>query len=201
MIYYTAVTSSNEPLFRGLEALGELLAARDQSYACVVAGGASLAALGVIDRVTGDVDVMAVRDENGAVVLAPAAFPRFVAVAIGEVARELNLPDGWMNTQMAAGLRAGMPPGLAERVTWRKYGGLHIGFVDRRALIALKLEAASDDPPHGRTDVHLGDLVSLAATADELDEAAQWVNTVNVDPRRSETIAWVKSHVAESRSR
>jgi hypothetical protein len=153
------MASSNEPLFRGLEALGELLAARDQSYACVVAGGASLAALGVIDRVTGDVDVM------------------------------------------AAGLRAGMPPGLAERVTWRKYGGLHIGFVDRRALIALKLEAASDDPPHGRTDVHLGDLVSLAATADELDEAAQWVNTVNVDPRRSETIAWVKSHVAESRSR
>ena len=94
-----------------------------------------------------------------------------------------------------------MPPGLAERVTWRKYGGLHIGFVDRRALIALKLEAASDDPPHGRTDVHLGDLMALAATADELDEAAQWVNTVNVDPRRSETIAWVKSHVAESRSR
>ena len=157
MIYYTALASLNEPLFRGLEALGELLAARDQSYACVVAGGASLAALGVIDRVTGDVDVMAVRDENGAVVLAPAAFPRFVAVAIG--------------------------------------------FVDRRALIALKLEAASDDPPHGRTDVHLGDLVSLVATTDELDEAAQWVNTVNVDPRRSETIAWVKSHVAESRSR
>src|ERR1019366_1249189 len=136
MIYYTALASLNEPLFRGLEALGELLAARDQSYACVVAGGASLAALGVIDRVAGDVDVMAVRDENGAVVLAPGAFPRFVAVAIG--------------------------------------------FVDRRALIALKLEAASDDPPHGRTDVHLGDLVSLVATTDELDEAAQWVNTVNV---------------------
>jgi hypothetical protein len=111
------VHRSNESLFRGLEALGELLAARDQSYSCVVAGGTSLAALGVIDRVTGDVDVMAERDESGGIVLASPEFPPFVATAIREVARELNLPDGWMNTQMAAGLRAGMPPGFAERLT------------------------------------------------------------------------------------
>jgi len=188
---------SNEPLFRGLEALGALLSARAQSYACIVAGGASLAALGVIDRVTGDVDVMAVRNENGMVILAPSTFPKFVSEAVGEVAREFNLPSDWMNTQMAAGLRAGMPPGFEERLTWKTYGGLHVGFVDRRALIALKLEAASDDPPHGRSDVHLGDLVSLRATAEELDEAAEWVNTVNVDPRRTETIAWVKHNVAE----
>ena len=188
---------SNEPLFRGLEALGALLSARNQSYSCVVAGGASLAALGVIDRVTGDVDVLAVRDESGIITLAPPAFPKFVATAIREVAREFNLPNDWMNTQMAAGLRAGMPPGFEERLTWQTYGGLQVGFVDRRALIAFKLEAASDDPPHGRSDVHLGDLISLRATAQELDEAATWVNAVNVDPRRTETIASVKSRVAE----
>jgi hypothetical protein len=188
---------SNEPLFRGLEALGALLSARAQAYSCIVAGGASLAALGVIDRVTGDVDVMAVRKENGTVILAPPAFPNFVAAAIGEVALEFNLPGDWMNTQMAAGLRAGMPPGFEERLTWQTYGGLQVGFVDRLTLIALKLDAASDDPPHGRSDVHLGDLVSLRATAEELDEAAEWVNIVNVDPRRTETIAWVKIHVAE----
>jgi hypothetical protein len=45
--------------------------------------------------------------------------------------------------------------------------------------------------------VHLGDLVALGATPAEIDEAALWVNTVNVDPRRNETIAWVKRHVAE----
>ena len=193
-----AAADSNEPLFRGLEALGGLLAARDETYSCVVAGGASLAALGVLVRVTGDVDVMAVRDERGEITRAPEAFPSFVTEAIREVGRELNLPADWMNTQMASGLAAGMPPGFAERVTWRQYGGLHVGFVGRRDLIALKLEAASDDPPHGRTDVHLGDLVSLGAEPEELDEAARWVLAVNVDPRRNETIAWVKQHVAES---
>jgi hypothetical protein len=48
--------------------------------------------------------------------------------------------------------------------------------------------------------VHLGDLISLGATPDELDEAALWVSAVNVDSRRDETIAWVKRHVAERRT-
>ena len=142
-----AAIDSNEPLFRGLEALGGLLAARAQAYSCVVVGGASLAALGVLVRVTGDVDVMAVRDERGEITRAPEEFPPFLTAAIREVGRELNLPADWMNTQMATGLAAGMPPGFAERVTWRQFGGLHVGFVGRRDLIALKLEAASDDPP------------------------------------------------------
>ncbi len=196
-----AAIDSNEPLFRGLEALGGLLAARAQTYSCVVAGGASLAALGVLTRVTGDVDVMAVRNERGEITRAPQTFPPFLTAAIREVGHELNLPADWMNTQMATGLVAGMPPGFAERVTWRQFDGLHVGFVGRRDLIALKLEAASDDPPHGRTDVHLGDLVSLGAAPEEMDEAARWVLAVNVDPRRNETIAWVKQHVAESSRR
>lgn len=195
------MTQQNEQLFRALEAVGDLLLSRGQSYACVVAGGASLAALGVLVRVTGDVDVMAVRNAAGELVLAPSEFPEFLASAIRDVSREFNMPDGWMNTQMAAGLKAGMPPGFGERLTWRTFGGLNVGFVGRRDLIALKLEAASDDPPHGRTNVHLGDLISLDATPAELDEAAQWVLAVNVDPRRIDTLSWVKQHVAESRSR
>ncbi len=190
----------NEPLFHGLQALGDLLADRGQAYGCVVAGGASLAALGVLDRVTGDVDVMAVRDESGGLVLAPVVFPSFVATAISEIARELNLPGDWMNTTMASGLEAGLPPGYDQRLTWQTFGALHVGFVGRRDLIALKLEAASDDPPHGRTDVHVADLVALRATAAELDQAAHWVHAVNVDPRRTETIEWVKRHVPEERN-
>jgi hypothetical protein len=195
------MTSLNDSLFRALEALGELLAARGQSYNCVVAGGASLAALGVLDRVTGDVDVMAVRDETEELVLAPERFPPFVETAIRDVGREFNFPVDWMNAQMATGLRAGMPPGFAKRLTWRQFGGLHVGFVGRRDLIAFKLEAASDDPPRGRTNVHLGDLIALGATPEELDEAAQWVLAVNEDPRRSESLSWVKHHVADARSR
>ena len=152
-------------------------------------------------RVTGDVDVMAVRDTAGELVLAPSGFPWFPAGAIRAVSREFNMPDNWTNTQMAAGLKAGLQPGFGERLTWRQFGGLSVGFVGRRDLIALKLEAASDDPPHGRTRVHLGDLISLDATPAELDEAAQWVLAVNVDPRRIDTLSWVKQHVAEARSR
>jgi hypothetical protein len=166
-----------------------------------VAGGASLAALGVLNRVTGDVDVMAVRDATAELVRAPERFPPFVETAIRDVGREFNLPVNWMNTQMATGLRAGMPPGFAERLMWQQFGGLHVGFVGRRDLIALKLEAASDDPPHGRTNVHLGDLIALGATPEELDQAAQWVLAVNVDPRRNDTLSWVKHHVADARSR
>lgn len=193
--------NENDQLFLGLDALGGLLAARGQAYSCVVAGGASLAALGALVRVTSDVDVMAVRDEAGAITIAPAAFPEFLQRAIREVARELNLTDGWMNPEMAKGLQAGFPPGLEQRLQWRQYGGLQIGFVSRRDLIALKLEAASDDPPRGRTNVHADDLVALDATPEELDEAAKWVRAVNVDPRRDETIEWVKRHVAELRRR
>jgi hypothetical protein len=193
--------TENDALFSALSALGDLLTSRGQSYGCVVAGGTSLAALGVLVRVTGDVDVMAVRDQTGNLVLAPTEFPEFLTTAIQQVAREFNLPVNWMNTQMASGLRAGLPPGYEERLVWRQFDGLQIGFVARKDLIALKLEAASDDPPHGRTDVHVEDLVTLAATNEELDEAAHWVMAVNVDPRRTETIVWVKQHVAERRSR
>lgn len=191
----------NDHLFSALEALGSLLAARGQSFACVVAGGASLAALGVLDRVTGDVDVMAVRGDDGSLTLAPAEFPSFVSTAINEVARELNLPAEWMNSQMARGLVAGLPPEFAQRLDWRHFGALHVGFVGRPDLIALKLEAASDDPPHGRTDVHVADLAALEATPEELDIAARWVHAVNVDPRRAESIHWVKQNVADRRRR
>ena len=68
-------------------------------------------------------------------------------------------------------------------------------------LIALKLDAASDHAPHDRTDVHVGDLVALGATPEEIDEAAQWVRAVNVDPERDAKIDWVKHHVAESSHR
>jgi hypothetical protein len=171
------MATANQLLFTALNSLGALLASRGQAYACVVAGGASLAAMGSLNRTTRDVDVMAVRDKDGAIVLAPEKFPRFLADAIREVGGELKIGDEWMNPQMAAGLKAGMPPGFEARLSWREFGTLHVGFVARRDLIALKLEAASDDPPRGRTAVHLADLVSLAATSDELDEAGHGCST------------------------
>jgi hypothetical protein len=192
---------TNPHLFRGLQALGELLASRGQSYAFVVGGGASLAALGVLERVTTDVDVMAIRDASGKITVAPKEFPDFVATAVLEVGRELNMPSDWLNTEMASGLRAGFPPSFDTHLTWRQFGALHVGFAGRLTLIALKLEAASDDPSSQDAQRHLADLVALGSTPDELDEAAKWVLDVNVDPRRTTTINQVKQNVAERRTR
>lgn len=195
------MTGQNDTLFQALDALGDLLQSKGQSYACVVAGGASLAALGVLDRVTGDVDVLAEMSENAGMVLAPEPLPAFMREAIAAIGRELNLPPAWMNSEMAKGFSSALPPGLSSGITWRSFGALQIGFVGRETLIALKLEAASDDPPRGRSLVHAGDLIALGATDEELLAAARWVQSVNVDDRRAKSIKWVHDHVAARRRR
>ena len=77
-----------------LAALGEILAARDLRYEVVVVGGAGLALLGVIDRPTKDVDVVATRE--GGVVVPIAALPSDLADAVRDVARIYGLNERWL---------------------------------------------------------------------------------------------------------
>lgn len=79
-----------------------------------------------------------------------------------------------MNTDVALQWRSGLPPGLEEELTWRRYDALSVGLVGRRALTALKLFAAVDGGPGG---VHFQDLVALGPTESELAEASAWVRT------------------------
>ena len=172
-------------LENALGAVGELLQAEGARAAIVVVGGASLSLLGLVPRTTRDVDVIArvEEPEPGAVpeertpaapLVPPEPLPEPLVRAIRTVARDFGLPPDWMNTDVALQWRSGLPPGLEDGLSWRRYDALRVGLVGRRALIALKLFAAVDGGPGG---VHFQDLVALGPTDDEMAQAAAWVRT------------------------
>lgn len=180
------------PLEHALAALGELLAANGEDARLVAVGGAALRLLGLVDRTTTDVDVIA-RVRSGpttgpdgpgpSAVFHPEPLPEAVVRAAAAVARDLGLPSDWLNTEIAAQWRTGLPPGLGDDLTWLRFGGppggLELGLVGRRTLIALKLFAAVD---RGPKSVHFQDLRALAPTRDELASAAEWVRTQDENP-------------------
>lgn len=103
-----------------------------------------------------------------------------------------------MNAVVEAQWEQGLPPGLLEDTTWRNYGGgLDVGLVGRRTLIALKLFAAVDG---GRRSVHLQDLVALDPSPDELEMAVVWVKTQDAAPEWTSLVEDVKRHVERDRS-
>src|SRR5262245_1353700 len=164
-----------------LHAVGELIASEGDRVAIVVVGGAALNLLGIVRRTTSDVDVIACayRDESGALLLERAEpFPAVLDRAIRTVARDFGLVPDWLNTVVDAQWRQGLPPSLIDDLSWVNYGGgLEVGLVGRKTLIALKLYAAVDQ---GVAGVHCQDLLALAASAEELEAAADWVRTQDV---------------------
>jgi hypothetical protein len=169
-----AITSAT--LDRALGLLGELLAAQNRPpQHFVVCGGSSLLALGLIRRTTTqDVDILA-RVEAGGLVT-PRPLPDWLRDAGSAVAHQLDLPDAWLNAQVAEEtlFRCGLPEGLQSRLTTNSYGPrLVISYIGRRDQIFLKLHAAVDRDG-GR---HLQDLRDLHPTGDELLDAARWTRT------------------------
>lgn len=153
---------------------GRLLLAGAPSCRLVVCGGTALIAMGLVARVTKDVDIVALADEAGGLV-DPAPLPQPLVEAAGEVADDLGLPADWLNngpSQDDGGLfRLGLPQGFAGRVHWQTFGEkLSVGFIDRVDQIHFKLYAAVDQ--YG--SYHATDLQALAPTNDELLEAAAW---------------------------
>lgn len=155
-----------------LAALGEILAARDLHYEVVVVGGAGLALLGVIDRPTRDVDVVATWD--GGAVVPITALPSGLADAVRDVARIYGLNERWLNVGPASLMDLGLPSGFAERLKAVGFGALTVYLASRTDQIAFKLYAAVDQGPRSR---HLADLVVLRPTNDELLAAARWTRT------------------------
>jgi hypothetical protein len=105
----------------------------------------------------------------------PEPLPSSLLRAISTVARDFNLPEGWMNTQVGAQWATGLPPGFAKRVKWLRLGGLAVGVADRRDLIFLKLYAAVDS--EGPQSVHYQDLLALHPDRRELAAAARWARS------------------------
>lgn len=183
-----------------LQAVGELLAADDQRIGIVVIGGAALNLLGIVDRATRDVDIVAVTEVPGhpeSLARPPLPLPAALTAAITQVARDFGLPENWMNRGPAGQWDVGFLPGFAERVKWTTYGGLDLGLADRLDLICFKLEAAADQPTSDSR--HFRDLVALNPSDEEIAVAAKWAHEKNVGVEYDAIIDRVIAYVTNIR--
>jgi hypothetical protein len=167
----------------------------------VVVGGTALNLLGIVKRTTSDVDVLAVlrggSDPSGETLMPPDPLPEPLQRAIARVARDFQLPADWMNTVVGLQWQTGLPPGLGDRLHWKRYGGLRVGLADRVDLIFLKLYAAADSG--GPTSVHVQDLLALRPSERELENAAAWVRQQDPTPTFAGILAEVMAYVRTRR--
>lgn len=157
-----------------LAALAEQLLARGERYELVIIGGAALLALGLVDRVTRDVDVVAVR--QGENLLSPDPLPPTLREARDRVAADFGISRSWLNSGPGSFVRDGLPAGFVERLETRTYGrSLEVHFASRVDQIHFKLYAAVDMGP-GK---HESDLRALQPSPEELLDAARWSQTLD----------------------
>ena len=183
-----------------LSAVGELLEEKGEPASIVVVGGASLNLSGFVNRATDDVDVIARAEGDGeSTLIPPDPMPEPLRDAVERVRRDFGLQPGWLNTAVANQWETSLPPSLKEDLTWQTYGGLRVGVAGRRPLIALKLLAAVDQG--GPQSVHYQDLVRLAPTDEELEEAKEWARSEDSSPIVAQHIDQVIEHVREDAER
>jgi hypothetical protein len=180
-----------------LRVTGALLERRGSTLAIVVVGGTALNLLGVVNRTTNDVDVIALATAHTTGpptdVRPPDPLPRELRDAVATVTRDLGLPADWLNTAVAAQWQTGLPPDFAARVSWRRYGGLWVGLAGRIDLIHLKLYAAADDV--GPASRHFRDLVALQPGDSELEAARRWIGTQDPSEAMTDAVRAVIAHV------
>jgi hypothetical protein len=173
---------SNSEIERALRLLSGRLARNETPHTgIVVCGGAALIMLGLNQRTTTDVDIVALA-EDAHTLFAPAPLPDHLLQAAKEVALTMSLPADWLNngpSRDEGGLfQMGLPEGFAARLHPRNYGShLTVYFIDRIDQIHFKLYAAVD-----RGGYHISDLELLHPTDEELVHAAKWAMTHDVSP-------------------
>ncbi len=166
------ITPESTDIFLG--ALGEQLAARGERFELVVIGGSALLALGLVERTTRDIDIVALRSDGRLEDAKP--LPEGLRAARDLVARDFALPADWLNPGPTELLDPGLPDGFEDRLTRRDYGaGLVVYFASRYDQIHFKLYATADQG----AGKHESDLRALAPTEDELIAAAKWSRTQN----------------------
>ncbi len=188
-----------------LSLTGQVLAAAGFGYAITIVGGAALNLLGIVERTTGDVDILAFgvpridgAPGNDSLHEPPTPLPEPLVLAARTVARDLELDPEWLNAGPAPQWRTGLPPGLQQRVEWRQYSALWVGVVARYDLIFFKLFAAADSI--GPRSVHYQDLLALRPSTAELDAAAAWVRTQDASPEFAVVLDRVVNHVRQDLS-
>ena len=95
-----------EALEEALETLGAVLQEQRSPFELLAIGGSGLLLLGLIDRPTGDLDVIALMERGGFHKLE--ALPEPLQVAADQVGQALGLDERWLNTAplFADGLRS-----------------------------------------------------------------------------------------------
>lgn len=160
-----------------LGALGEHLQSLADQQEIVVIGGSALTALGLVRRVTRDVDLLAVAKDGELRSAKP--LPDSLRVARGRVARDFDLDENWLNNGPTDLLTLGLPDGFLTRVVTRHYGpALIVHFAGRLDQVHFKLYAVVDQAG-GR---HETDLRALHPSTDELIAAARWSMTQDPSP-------------------
>lgn len=151
-----------------LRALGEQLGVGASNFDLVVIGGSALLARGLLQRATRDVDVVALASPDG--LQSATTLPPELVAAVRQVARDLEVPEDWLNSGPADMLQFGLPLGFERRWETQSYGeALRVRWASRFDQIHFKLYAAVD-----QAGKHLRDLEALQPTRDELVAAARW---------------------------
>jgi Nucleotidyltransferase of unknown function (DUF6036) len=173
-----------------LAALGEQLAAAGERYELVIIGGSGLLALGIIERSTRDVDILALR--SGEELGSAKPLPEQLQAARDRVARDFSLPEEWLNAGPTDLLDFGLPEGFLERLQRRDYGeGLTVHLASRYDQIHFKLYALVDQGPGKHED----DLRALQPTDEELLAAARWARTHDTSEPFAAILGQVLSHL------
>jgi len=182
-----------------LSALGEQLESSSvEPIELLVCGGSAMIFLGLAQRTTKDVDILASVKQTEAgdtsFIKATPLKEEFIAAA-KKVARDFNLPENWINTGPTSAVDLGLPDRLMERVTTREFGRkLTIHFLGRYDQIHFKLYAAVDQG----AGVHYEDLLTLKPTADELEQAARWSMTHDVSEGYRQILKDLLNHMGYS---
>ena len=142
----------------------------------VVCGGVALQVLGLVERTTHDLDLLAMVDGDRMSGLDSVRDALETAAQI--VSEQLGLAERWLDPHPAEMNRQGLPEGLLERTTPKPYGELTIRFISRYDQIHLKLYALVDQGG-GK---HLDDFLALKPKDDEVRAAFHWVLTQEADP-------------------
>lgn len=160
-----------------LSALAEQLRFTGNRQEIVIIGGSALTALGLVSRVTRDVDLVAIAESGELRSADP--LPDALRVARDRVARDFGLDENWLNGGPTGLLKWGLPEGFMRRVVTRHYDeALIVHFAGRLDQIHFKLFAMVDQGG-GR---HEADLRALHPEREELIAAARWSMTQDPSP-------------------
>lgn len=155
-----------------LGALGKTLADRGLRYHIAVIGGSALLLRGLIDRPTQDVDALAFAEGDDPLT-SRFELPPPLAQAAADVATALGIPSDWLNAGCVAHLDGKTPTDFAAEADVHVFGeALAVSVLGRRDLIRFKLYAAADE---GFGSWHLHDLMTMRVTAQEVEQAREWV--------------------------